>query len=84
MKIEVQMHNYKKHMPQDAFILHKLLKDTHVLVRAPLHPGIFGDVVYIRKDCARLVDWFIGIHVTMLFNFVHIILYPLLKKPNLV
>jgi FkbM family methyltransferase len=81
-KIEVQTHAIDSTKIQDAFKIHKLMYKNFILIRAPLQPGYFGDLVYIRKDKISLNLWVFGKVITTLFFLLHKIIYPLLGKPK--
>ena len=81
-KIEVQTHTIDSSKIQDAFRIHKLMNKDFILIRAPLQPGYFGDLVYLRKDKISMSIWVFGKAITTLFFLLHKIIYPLLRKPK--
>lgn len=81
-KIEAQTHTIDSRKEQDAFRVHKLMRKNFLLIRAPLYPGYFGDLVYLRKDQASMVPWISSKALTVVFYALHRIIYPLLKKPK--
>jgi len=80
MKIEVQMKYMDTNRKRDAHFVHRLLSRDFILVRAPIHPGFFGDVVYLRKDLARLTDRIVSIFLTWLFFALHYLVFILFKR----
>jgi len=81
-KIDVQTHTIDSTKMQDAFQIHKLMYKSFILIRAPLQPGYFGDLVYLRKDKISINIWVLGKTLTALFFLLHKIIYPLLGKPK--
>jgi FkbM family methyltransferase len=82
MKIEIQMHDIDSNRVRDFPTVHKLVKRSFYLVRAPIHPGYFGDVVYLRKEAAKFRHRLISYPLTLLFFFLHKTVYPLIGKPK--
>ena len=82
MKIEIQMHDIHSNRVRDFLTVHKLVKKSFYLVRAPIHPGYFGDVVYLRKDVAKFRHRLISHLLISIFFFLHKTLYPLIGKPK--
>jgi FkbM family methyltransferase len=81
-KIEVITHTIDVNKKSDAFLIHKIMQQDFILIRAPLQPSYFGDLVYLRKDLIPIKLWFTGKVVTVLFIFLHKFVYPILKIPK--
>lgn len=81
-KIEVQMHDMHLNRKADIFEVIEQMNSLSLLpIRAPLHPGFFGDVLFVHRcDLAiRERIWSSILKAQLLI--VHKFLYPMLHKP---
>lgn len=81
-QVEINMHdslrtaNYRE-------VLGIMKRKGFVLVFAPLHPGFFGDAVFIHKDrVARRAEKLRGYFLYAAMIGLHSFVYPVLKKPK--
>ena len=81
-QIEVDMHPTSNQRQANYFKVHELMKKNgFVLYCAPLHPGYFGDAIYIR---CKTFDFKTRIRATSLrylMKLLHGYVYPCLGKP---
>ncbi len=62
--------------------VHKIMRTSNFkLYRAPIHPGFFGDVIYIRKELLSKIERLQSFVLTFLMLLLHRVVYPCLKKP---
>lgn len=80
MKIEVQMKYMDANRQRDAYMVHRLANKDFILIRAPLHPGFFGDVVYLRKDLATITKRVNSFMLVLIFFTLHHLVYPLIRR----
>jgi FkbM family methyltransferase len=82
-KIEVQMHRMSDFRRQDLFQVCRIMKSAGLRpLYAPIHPGHFGDVVFVNK---RFLTHFRLLHSRFLYLqmlLLHKVVYPLLGKPS--
>jgi FkbM family methyltransferase len=82
-QIEVEMHNQSTKRLKNYLGIVRLMKDNDFyLVGAPLHPGYFGDVLFLSKG---EVGFFIRLKsycLQVLFITLHAFIYPMLRKPR--
>jgi FkbM family methyltransferase len=85
-QIEVDLHSTSELRQANFNFVHKTMnKLGFALVFAPLHPGFFGDVIYIRKSKLSLLRRIKSALLTPTYIVLHKSLYPLLKsQPYLV
>ena len=53
-----------------------------MLYAAPLHPGYFGDVIYLKEGELSLSEKVKARALTFAMHILHYKVYSLLKKPN--
>jgi FkbM family methyltransferase len=83
-KIEVQLHDMGLGRPQDAFQVVRILKAAGLIpVHAPIHPGYFGDIIFVRQTHLHFSSIIKSKLLVLLFSILHNYIYPLLKKPRL-
>jgi FkbM family methyltransferase len=81
-QIEVEMHEMSKFRTGSFFQVHEIMRSSNFkLYRAPIHPGFFGDVIYIRKDELSTKEKFESSILTLLMHLLHRFIYPALNKP---
>jgi hypothetical protein len=82
-QIEVEMHRMSEYRGASFVKVHKIMRAANFeLYRAPLHPGYFGDVIYIKRNRLSLVR-IISSRILVIFMFtLHGFLYPVLDKPR--
>jgi FkbM family methyltransferase len=83
-KIEIQMHEKNKLRPKDYnLVLERMNVAGLIPVYAPLNPGYFGDIYFIRKSYATFRIRLRSKFIILQMHILHGILYPLLGKPRL-
>ena len=82
-QIEVEMHKMSEYRGASFVKVHKIMKMANFeLYRAPLHPGYFGDVIYIKRNKLSFVK-IISSRILVIFMFaLHGLIYPVLGKPR--
>ena len=82
IQVEVELHN-SKHRKSDFIKVNRILnKSKFSLIYAPLHPGFFGDPVYIKTELLGLVERLRSVSLNALYLALHIFIYPLIGKPK--
>jgi len=82
-KIEVQMHEMHLDRRADLFDVLKRMKSLSLApVRAPLHPGFFGDVLFVHRTDMKIQQKIWSSILTAQLFIVHTLIYPLLNKPS--
>ena len=83
-QIEVDLHSTSELRQSNFKYVHEIMdKLGFALVFAPLHPGFFGDVIYIRKSQLSFFWTVRCAFLTLTYLALHKSLFPLLKKPAL-
>jgi FkbM family methyltransferase len=81
-QIEVEMHKMSNFRTGSFFQVHKIMRSSNFkLYRAPIHPGFFGDVIYIRQEALSTIEKFQSSILTFLMHLLHRFIYPALNKP---
>jgi len=82
-KIEVQMHSISETKMKDFHEVIKIMKIEHLnVLRAPLHPGFSGDIVFIRRDYLTNRQIITSRILEFLMVVLHNLIYPALGKPK--
>lgn len=82
-KIEIQMHDMHSDRRADLFEVLKRMKSLSLVpVRAPLHPGFFGDVLFVHRSDLKIQQKIWSPILTAQLFIVHTLIYPLLNKPS--
>lgn len=82
-KIEVQMHDMSKYRKKDIFEVCKLMKKAKMLpLYAPIHPGYFGDVVFVRTNLLSRAQVGYSKFLYLQMFALHRWVYPILGKPK--
>lgn len=82
-KIEVQMHDMSLRKKSDyKEVLTILQKAGLCAISTPIHPGYFGDIIFVRKTVLSKSIRLISLLLRIQMTFLHAFLYPLLKKPK--
>jgi FkbM family methyltransferase len=82
IQVEVELHN-SKHRKADFSKVNRILnKSKFSLIYAPLHPGFFGDAVYIKTQHLNAVQKTRSRSLNAAYSFLHLVIYPALGKPR--
>jgi FkbM family methyltransferase len=82
-KIEVQLHDMGLGRTQDAFQVVRILKAAGLIpIYAPVHPGYFGDIIFVRQSHLQFSSILKSKLLFLLFSSLHLYIYPLLRKPR--
>jgi hypothetical protein len=82
-KVEVQMHEMHEARKSDLFEVIQLLKFIGLTpIKAPLHPGYFGDLLFVKRSELGICLKFWSFVLQGQLVFLHKYLYPLLRKPS--
>jgi FkbM family methyltransferase len=82
-KIEVQLHDMGFGRAKDAFQVVSILKTAGLIpIYLPIHPGYFGDIIFVRKTNLSHFLILKSQLKVLLFTSLHNYIYPLLKKPR--
>jgi FkbM family methyltransferase len=81
-KIEVQLHTRYKDFVQDFVEVAQIMQLARLLpVYGPIYPGYFGDIVFINTNLLRIRDKVRSKILWILLQFLHLYLYPKIRKP---
>lgn len=81
-KIEVQMHDMTSTRPRDFVLVLSLLKKAGLnAVSTPIHPGYFGDIVFIHSRHQNLLERVSSFLLTLQMRILHEFIYPMIRKP---
>lgn len=82
-QIEVDMHDMHEMRQANFREVHTLMRrGGFMLYAAPLHPGYFGDVIYLKEVELSLSEKVKARALTFAMHILHYKVYSLLKKPN--
>jgi len=82
-QIEVDMHTTSKIREANYFKVDKLMCTNNFRLHyAPLHPGYFGDVIYIKDNLLSFKEKIRSRILVIGMYILHSKIYPLLKKPK--
>jgi hypothetical protein len=82
-KIEIQMHDMSPGRNADLFSVMKIMKLSGLIpIYGPLHPGYFGDVIFIQSDEIGFKLKIRSVLIRSQMRFLHRFIYILLKKPK--
>ena len=82
-KIEIQMHAMSETRKADAFEVINICQSVGLVpVYLPVHPGFFGDIIFIRKTRLNAGYRFFGRFNFFIFSLLHKCIYPILSKPS--
>ncbi len=82
-KVEIQLHTRDFNFVRDFAEVIAVFKDAGlVALYGPLHPGYFGDVIFIRKVDLGLTGRLRSVLLTTQIRILHTYIYPALGKPG--
>ena len=82
IQVEVELHN-SKYRKADFSKVHLILnKSKFSLIYAPLHPGFFGDAVYIKSEFLGTLEQLRSRALLSAYLLLHLLIYPALGKPR--
>jgi hypothetical protein len=82
-QIEVDMHTTSKIRKANYFKVDKLMRNNNFRLHyAPLHPGYFGDVIYIKENLLSFKEKIRSRILVIGMWILHSKIYPSLKKPK--
>ena len=82
IQVEVELHN-SKHRKADFSSVNRILnRSKFSLIYAPLHPGFFGDAVYIKTELLNTLEKLRSRSLNVAYLLLHLIIYPPLGKPR--
>jgi FkbM family methyltransferase len=80
-QIEIDLHSTSDLREANYKDVHKIMRrNGFKLVFAPLHPGFFGDVLYLKNQSLTKLEKFRSVLLTLTYLTLHRWLYPLLRK----
>ena len=81
-KVEVQLHSRKDNFKQDfAEVLNIFQQAGMVPLYGPLHPGYFGDIIFIRGSLLSLLARLRSKFLLAQLLILHTYIYPAMGKP---
>ena len=82
IQVEVDLHD-SMHRKSNFIEVNKILIGTgFAIMFGPIHPGFFGDAIYIKKSKLSLIERIRSQFLSVLMHATHRIIYPLLRKPK--
>ena len=81
VQVEVEMHNSENRKTDFVKVDRILKKSKFSLIYAPIHPGFFGDAVYLKTSYLSFIEIFRSTLLTFLYLLLHKIIYPAIGKP---
>jgi FkbM family methyltransferase len=82
MQIEVDLHD-THHRAANFQEIDRYLKGKNFApIYCPIHPGFFGDAIYVRKTELGLAGRLRSKFLNFLMYVTHRVIYPLLQKPK--
>lgn len=82
IQVEVDLHD-SIHRNSNFVEVNKILTEREfTIIYGPIHPGFFGDAVYIKKSKLSLTERVRSQILNFLMHATHRIIYPLLGKPK--
>lgn len=82
-KIEVQMHDMGPGRKADLFAVMQIMEKSGLVpIYGPIHPGYFGDVIFLKYDEIRLKLKIKSFVLKLQFQILHKLVYPKLNKPK--
>lgn len=82
-KIEVQMHDMNDLRREDFFEVYRIMNLAGLKpLYAPIHPGYFGDVVFVHKKFLTRIQVFYSRFLYLQMLLLHKVVYPRLGKPS--
>ena len=82
-QIEIDMHNQSKERQGNYLAILKLMKEHRFsLVAAPIHPGYFGDALFVKNELEGVLMKIRSYLLYSTMKILHSFVYPLLRKPK--
>jgi hypothetical protein len=82
-QIEIDMHTQSKERIQNyRAVLDLMNAEGFFLVAAPLHPGYFGDVLFVKLKKRNILLRAKSLLLFFAMITLHSVIYPLLNKPE--
>jgi len=82
-KVEVQMHQKSEQRKQDyGYVMDIMAQAGLIPIKAPLHPGYFGDIYFVRKGFVNIATLIRSKLLTFQMRMLHNHVYPILNKPK--
>jgi FkbM family methyltransferase len=82
IQVEVDLHNSLHRTSNFVEVNRILIGRKFAIIYGPIHPGFFGDAVYIKKSKLGLTERVRSQFLNFLMHATHRITYPLLRKPK--
>jgi hypothetical protein len=82
IQVEVELHNSKNRKADLSKVNRILNRSKFSLIYAPLHPGFFGDAIYIKTEYLSLVEKIRSRSLNATYALLHLVIYPALGKPR--
>jgi hypothetical protein len=81
-QIEIDMHDISEYRKANYREVHKLMKrSAFSLLYAPIHPGFFGDAIYVKANLLSKSAKVRSLFLETFFILLHSYVYPLMKNP---
>lgn len=82
IQVEVELHSSRRGFANFAKVHWILTKTNFSILYAPLHPGFFGDAVYVKTNQMTVLGKIRSLLLEGLYLLLHLIIYPLIGKPK--
>jgi FkbM family methyltransferase len=82
IQIEVVLHDMSSTRRATWRQLNQMIRGSGFeLCYAPVHPGYFGDCIYVRTSCLSFHSKLKAIYLNFIMTILHCWVYPILRKP---
>ena len=82
IQVEVDTHTSKFRKANFSKVDQILSKSQFSLIYGPLHPGYFGDAIYLKNDYLTRSERLRSLALKQLYLTVHLFIFPLLRRPR--
>jgi len=82
VQVEVDTHTSKFRKANFAKVDQILTKSNFSLIFGPLHPGFFGDAIYLKNSQLTGIERLRSLALRGLYCALHLVIYPLTGRPR--
>lgn len=82
IQVEVDTHDSKYRKANLAQVNRILRRSGFSMLYGPLHPGFFGDAIYLKSSRMKKSDEIKSLVTLYLCLTLHLVIYPLTRRPK--
>jgi hypothetical protein len=82
IQVEVDTHTSKFRKANFSKVDQILSKSNFSIIYGPLHPGYFGDAIYVKNDYLTRLERLKSLALKRLYLTLHLVIFPLLRRPR--